>query len=278
MRIDRAAMRSALAGLMRRAEALPEFVEASVRGRRISARDSAALDAAVELSWHDALSDLDVKLKLRVAPEDAPAYATPAGAARLGFERGELLGLQLGGAPDAPLYRIARRDGMRFDLALSLCVDAECRALGLEPEREPERRLDGRFWPCLGRAHADEFWFVQVQALGKLLRGDYLIAAHLANCQINETLVMQMRLRDDAAGVNVHRYGGRERPAHLDAAQPGFIAARDDVERAIVRRLCAAAGAYDALMPRLSERYEPRSAAFYELWRSYQAALNAAPE
>ena len=121
------------------------------------------------------------------------------------LERAQLLGLQVGGAADAPLYRVVRRDGMRFDIGVRLNVDATCPALGLEAAREPERRLERRYWPCLALTRADAFWFVQVQALGKLLRGDYLIAAHLANCQVNETLVMQMRQRDDATGTNVHR-------------------------------------------------------------------------
>lgn len=273
MHIDKNAMRAALERMIGHVEALPEFECATVRGHQVTAGDAAALDAAVAQSWHDALSDLDVKLDLRVSPADAPAYATAAGAVRLGFERAQLLGLQVGGTADAPLYRVVRRDGMRFDIGVRLNVDATCPALGLEAALEPERRLEGRYWPCLALTHADAFWFVQVQALGKLLRGDYLIAAHLANCQVNETLVMQMRQRDDATGTNVHRYGGRERLAYLDIVLPGFIVSHDATESAIARQLCAAAEAYDALMPQLSQGYAPRTGTFYELWRCYQAEL-----
>ncbi len=274
MRVDRAAMRAALEQLIRRAEALCEFEGATVRGLSVSSSDARALDGAVARSWHDALSDLDVKLELRVSPQDAPAYATAAGAARLGLAPAALLGLQLGGAPDAPLYRVVRRDGMRFDVGVRLDVDASRPALGLVPAREPELKLEGRFWPCPARAQADAFWFVQVQALGKLLRGDYLIAAHLVNCQVNETLVLQMRQRDDAAGTNVHRYGGRERLAHMDVPLPDFVAARDKVEEAIARSLCGAAEAFDALMSQLRPGYAPRAGVFYELWRCYLAELD----
>lgn len=273
MRIDRAAMRGALERLLAHAEGLPGFGRATVRGQLVSAGDAAALDAAVAHSWHDVLSDLDVKLELCVSPADAPAYATAAGVGLLGFGRAQLLGLQLGGTADAPLYRMACRDGMRFDIGLRLTLDADCAVQGVKPVCEPERRIEGRYWPCLTAAHADAFWFVQVQALGKLLRGDYLIAAHLANCQVNETLVMQMRQRDDATGTNVHRYGGRERLAYMDGALPDFVVPHDATEAAIARQLCAAAAAYDALMPQLSEGYAPRADVFYELWRCYQAGL-----
>ena len=183
MHIDKNAMRAALERMIGHVEALPEFECATVRGHQVTAGDAAALDAAVAQSWHDALSDLDVKLDLRVSPADAPAYATAAGAVRLGFERAQLLGLQVGGTADAPLYRVVRRDGMRFDIGVRLNVDATCPALGLEAAREPERRLEGRYWPCLALTHADAFWFVQVQALGKLLRGD--LPDSCASCQLS---------------------------------------------------------------------------------------------
>ena len=41
----------------------------------------------------------------------------------------------------------------------------------------------------------NRFWFIQIQALGKLYRKDYLISSHLANMNCNETLVMQIVLR-----------------------------------------------------------------------------------
>ena len=52
-----------------------------------------------------------------------------------------------------------------------------------------------------------------MQALGKLLRRDYLIADHLAHMLIMEGLVLQMEMRDAKYGTNIHRYGYGEVPA-----------------------------------------------------------------
>ena len=45
---------------------------------------------------------------------------------------------------------------------------------------------------------------------------------------------MQMRLRDDAKGTCVHRYGGRERLEYLEAEPPAFPAADGTAERMLV--------------------------------------------
>ena len=55
-----------------------------------------------------------------------------------------------------------------------------------------------------------QFWFVQIQALGKLYRNDFLISSHLANSNINETFVQQMVLRDLKYHTNHHQYGDKE--------------------------------------------------------------------
>lgn len=267
-------MRDALTELMRRVAALPEFVCAYVKEdtELTGTQDEAALDAAVEQCWHDALSDLDVKFRLRVSPADAPAYFTPASARRLGFEPAELLGLTAGGEGDSAIYRIVRRDGMRFDIVLSLEIDECCAVLGLKPTRAVEVKDAGRFWPRFDLQKADAFWFVQIQALGKLMRGDYLIAGHLANCQVNETLVLQMIKRDDDKGTNIHRYGDHEQLTYRDMPEHEF-SAPDATYGDIARRLCAAADAYDALMPLLNPDYEPRAEVFFDIWRAYELAL-----
>lgn len=46
-------------------------------------------------------------------------------------------------------------------------------------------------------------------------RNDFLISSHLANVNINETLVLQMVLRDLKYHTNHHRYGYKEEPAYL---------------------------------------------------------------
>jgi len=44
----------------------------------------------------------------------------------------------------------------------------------------------------------------------RLGRGDYLIAAHLALEMCQLILVIQMMMRDEEKGTNMHRFGGKE--------------------------------------------------------------------
>ena len=265
-------MRRALVELVGRVEQLPEYEGVCVGKVELNSRNNAQIDAAVEHRWHDALSDIDARVRLALAGDDLPAYLTAAGARRLGFGPEEVLGLCVDARGEEALYRIARRDGMRFDLKLQLRPDSGRAALGLAPERDEPEPGEGRIWPRPTAEHADRFWFVQVQALGKLLRGDYLIADHLANCQTNETLVMQMRLRDDAKGTCVHRYGGRERLEYLAAEAPAFPAADGTAEH-IGRKLAAAARAFDALTAAQWPGYRARAEEFYAVWRALEAEL-----
>lgn len=270
--IGREDMRRALMRLVERVEALPEFAGITVDEVELGSADEARIDAAVEHCRHDALSDIDARIRLALGPADIAAYLTAAGARRLGFAREDVLGLTISPGEGEALYRIALRSGMRLDLKLELIADAARPALGLRPARDEPVRDEGRIWPRPTAGDIDGFWFVQVQALGKLLRGDYLIADHLTNCQVNETLVMQMRMRDDAAGTCVHRYGGRERLAWREAEVPAFCAA-DAAAQGIGRRLAAAAAAFDELTGALCPDYRPRAEAFFALWRAYEAAL-----
>lgn len=274
MVLDMENMRRELALLAERLSALPGFEGMTVGHDRLLPGDEAALDAAARTCWHDVLSDIDAHVCLRMAREDIAAYATSSGAERLGFARGDVLGMCISGGETAPLYRVVRRDGMRFDLSLELICDDAISPSGIAPYVEREVIDAGRYWPRPTERQIDAFWFVQVQALGKLLRGDYLIADHLTNCQVNETLVMQMRMRDDAAGTNVHRYGGRESLAYRSAHAPKFFAG-DDTARSIADRLAAAAIAFDELTVQLCPDYVPRAECFFAIWRAYEAALGA---
>jgi hypothetical protein len=53
-----------------------------------------------------------------------------------------------------------------------------------------------------------EFRFISVQAVGKLVRNDLLIGAHLALELERMVLVVAMLLRDRDLGTTVHRHGG----------------------------------------------------------------------
>ncbi len=58
------------------------------------------------------------------------------------------------------------------------------------------------------QAMANQFWFKGMLAVYKVVRNDLLIALHLALDLIRDCCVLEMMLRDRAAGTNHHREGG----------------------------------------------------------------------
>ena len=110
---------------------------------------------------------------------------------------------------------------------------------------------------------ADGFWFIAVQALGKLLRRDYLISAHLAHMLLMETLVEQMVRRDEQYGTNFHRYGYGEELDYrkADVTPYADLMAGDDTFACIAEKLIRAALC----------REEPEC--FFSIWRQYLAEM-----
>ena len=110
--------------------------------------------------------------------------------------------------PENAMYRIIFRSGMRYDFGFEFCFeDGVTVDLGTAPAY-----AENANWPL---ENIRRFWFVQIQALAKLYRKDYLISAHLANMNCNEILVMQMVLRDLKYGTNHHRYGYAEEAEYV---------------------------------------------------------------
>ena len=168
------------------------------------------------------------------------------------MEEYTVMGIRL---PESGLLRAVFRGGARYDICFTGGVAAE-----EDPSPFPVARMN-------------RFWFVLVQALGKLYRRDYLIAAHLANECINETLVQQMVLRDLTAGTTHHRYGGAERLAWEQyAGCCPYLTGEDGFDR-IADRLHAAALAFDDLAPQLQADYLPRYDALSAIWHDYAKAL-----
>ncbi len=122
----------------------------------------------------------------------------------------------------------------------------------------------------------NSFWFIAVQALAKLYRRDYLIADHLTNLLINETLVVQMIERDNRYGTNFHRYGYSEELAYqickeMQAVLPFCHSAKDGTFLYIADKLFRAAKTYDRLSAAANPAYEKRCACFYALWHCYDS-------
>ena len=122
-------------------------------------------------------------------------------------------------------------------------------------------------WPA---ENISRFWFIQVKALGKLYRRDNLISAHLANMNCNDTLVMQMIMRDHEYGTDHHRYGYSEELEYLKDLENDPYRTDDPVFNRIADQLYAAALAYDRLAKYFYPDYRDRSGSFFALWDWYK--------
>lgn len=96
------------------------------------------------------------------------------------------------------------------------------------------------------------FWFGAHIALKKAVRGDLLIAAHLAIGLVRECMVVSMLLRDRDAGTRYHRHGGAGNEA-VAALSP---ASRPFTFDGIVGTIEHAARSFDALAAAWSATYD----------------------
>lgn len=126
-------------------------------------------------------------------------------------------------------------------------------------------------------ARADNFWFIAVQALGKLYRRDYLIADHLTHMLLMEGLVLQMEARDRQLNTNIHRYGHREPLAYRELKQDAeehrlvnsWIKDQDETFQFIAVRIHRAVTAYEHLKGADCPGWISRKASFLNIWKSY---------
>lgn len=289
--------------LLKRIFRLPGVTRRCIKGNMIfSPLDIDAIRKGVEASYHDILSDIDLFVFLS-SPEKIMWNSLPE---QLGLTSETLLGISREqGEGCCQTLRVIRKDGMRYDIifcpdenahtAVSTegeTADVNAAEIGSDVQNSNERESSGgtdssedkapeRFWSYWDLTKADSFWFIAVQALGKLYRGDYLIADHLTNMLINETLVAQMIERDNQYGTNIHRYGHQEEleyqkaPAESSVQAPGQADGNDrsDTFLFIADKLFKTAAAYDRLILRLNPAYEARRAIFYELWSTYDRGI-----
>lgn len=244
--------------------ALPEIVGVKLRDIVIQNDEhkEVNLKEAISKSYHDCYSDSDISIIVNlptdseVSPED---YMEHPG--RLGITPDRYLGFCKN--PDAGMYRIVFRDGIRYDFGFEFQYDDK--NTPIELQKEPERYSNPN-WPI---KKVDEFWFVMVQALGKLYRKDYLISAHLANINANETLVQQMILRDMEHGTNHHRYGYCEELCYRKYERENPFLSGDETFDGIACKLYATARAYDELTKQFYPEYEGRREVLFDIWRCY---------
>ncbi len=219
---------------------------------------------AVEESYHDILSDVDLHVRLRL----------PSGAAlqrghwvallsRFGIRLEDCLGLACD--PKARVCRVIQKDGMRYDFVFEIEKDENAQEL-------PNASIKDARSQSL--ADADRFWFVQIQALAKLYRQDFLIGDHLANMNLNETLVLQMQLRDAQYGTNHHRYGYAEELEYVKCMEEPCPFHRENATfNRIAEKLHAASLAYDNLAGAFVPGYGARRHVFFDIWACYDREI-----
>ncbi len=192
------------------------------------------LTEAIEKSYHDCYSDVDLSIMVQLSRQDT---VTPAEYMkhmdRFGIRAENSLGFFF--VEVNSMYRIIMKNGMRYDFGFEFEYTDDG-----EPVRfsSAENAPDNPDWPM---EHVNRFWFVQIQALGKLYRKDFLISSHLANMNLNETLVQQMVLRDRKYGTNHHRYGYAEELAYIKNQQKCPIHTEDSCFNLIADKIYCAA-------------------------------------
>lgn len=227
------------------------------------------LKQAVEISYHDVLSDIDMSVVVKlsskntITPEQYMKMIN-----RYGITGDCYLGLVL--IPDNMMYRIIMRNGMRYDLGFEFIYDDNNNDI----ITVSDTRIEGNNekWPI---DNIDRFWFVQIQALAKLYRNDFLIGDHLANININETLVQQMVLRDIKYGTNFHRYGYKEELEYLQVNEAECPYKRDNaVFNKIAAKIYAASITYDKLTLHFYPEYKGRKEILFDIWECYDKTLS----
>ena len=218
---------------------------------------------ALEACFHDKYSDIDMSLKVllprngSVGPEEYIKRID-----RFGVSEDTALGWML--VPENNVYRIIFNNGMRYDLIFEFEY-ADDVDLILDEQSPVEDNSD---WP---QDNINRFWFIELQALAKLYRKDHLISAHLANMNCNDTLVMQMILRDKEYGTSHHRYGYSEELEYVKDLGKMPYRKDDQVFNGIADRIYAAALAYDRLAKCFYPQYRDRSEGFFAIWDWYES-------
>ena len=277
MEINKDTMKQELTRLTERVFKLPEVNMVKIKDINIySADETDKIAKSVEECYHDVLSDIDVGIHVTLHPKDiGDGHGYHSNPERIGLLRENYLGLACSEAGGLfQMFRVIMKNGIRFDIGMYITEDLNAPIYQIPCSEKEEIKEEGKFWPRWDLRKADSFWFVQIQALAKLMRRDYLIADHLANMQINETLLAQMLERDNQYGTNFHRYGYAEQLDYqTNIGQEFSFDKKEDTYNLIASKLCAAAVSYDRMITRLNPVYEERRSIFFNIWKQYDSKV-----
>ena len=222
---------------------------------------------AFEAGFHDIYSDIDLSVKVCL-PENGSVTAEDymKRIDRFGVSKDTALGWMF--VPIHRMFRIIFKNGMRYDFGFDFVYEGDYSPVFDDCIKEEENAN----WPL---ENIRQFWFIQIQALGKLYRKDYLIGSHLANMNCNYTLTMQMVLRDLKYKTNHHRYGYGEELEYTKDLKNNPYRTDDPTFNLIADMLYSAALAYDRLAKNFYPDIEGGSDTFFAIWDSYEEFGNS---
>lgn len=227
------------------------------------------IKSAVESSYHDILSDIDMTVVVKLSPNDVikpDQYMKMID--RYGITKVNYLGLVFVG--ENKMYRMILKNGMRYDFGFDFVYDEN--ADNILTTTSVSSESGDEKWPVV---NIDKFWFMQIQALAKLYRNDFLVSDHLANMNINETLVQQMVLRDIKYGTNHHRYGYQEELEYLQVDKTKCPYKKEnEIFNMIAAKIFSASIAYDKLTLKFYPQFKERKEIFFAIWDCYEKALS----
>lgn len=244
---------------------LPEVICVKIRDVSIYKNETRDeyIQEAMDKSYHDCYSDVDISIVVRISEKDS---VTPTEYMKRIDRFGICIENCLGKCfvEENNMYRIIMKNGMRYDFGFEFEYDNYADLIVLPPEKEEYSNPE---WPI---ENVNRFWFVQIQALGKLYRKDFLISNHLANMNLNETLVQQMVLRDIKYGTNHHCYGHEEEIVYLSNKNKCPIHTENDTFNQIADKIYCAALTYDELLGAFYPENKGSSADLFEIWKCYE--------
>jgi len=255
---------------------LPEVESVQIKDVFISSIDDfESIMKGLEQCYNDKYSDIDINAYLKLHPNDyngeTPIYKKYF--SRLGI-KDKIFGIIFQErSNDKEGVRICLKTGIRIDFTCICSCNKLSPLLASEQTSIDEHEIQNRNlslnWDL---EKVDWFWFVAIQALGKLMRKDYLISAHLAHTLIMEVLVAQMVVRDNQYNINFHRYGYSEKLEYLEVDVIGaneFKVSKDETYNHIVELLYQGIMSYDKMAFQLNSNYRSRCETFLEIWKSY---------
>ncbi|GFZ34588.1 hypothetical protein CSC2_51140 [Clostridium zeae] len=254
---------------------LPEVEKVQIKDVFIlTMDDNSNIKRGLEQCYHDKYSDVDINVYIRLHQDDyygeTPIYKKYF--SRLGIQD-RILGIVFQERnDDKEGMRICLNNGVRIDFSCFCRCDETAKSLKYgqttTENSEEEEKLKCKY----DLEKADWFWFVAVQALGKLMRKDYLISSHLAHMLIMEGLVAQMLIRDNQYNTNFHRFGYSEQLEYLKIDMSyvnEFKINNDETHKHITELLYQAVVSYDELAIKFNNRYVSKLQLFMEIWSEY---------